>query len=111
VPLSLAFKKVQTNIPMLLAISLLLNLGMWLERWMIVAPTFSNGYYPWTWDHAQWPSMVQWGMVFGSFGWFALLFMVFCKVFPSVSMYEVKEMVYHRSLESQKNQLEGEGAR
>jgi molybdopterin-containing oxidoreductase family membrane subunit len=41
---------------------------------------------------------VQWGIVFGSFGWFTLLFMVFCKVFPSVSMYEVKEMVYHRSL-------------
>ena len=27
---------------------------------------------------------VQWGIVFGSFGWFVLLFMVFCKVFPSV---------------------------
>jgi molybdopterin-containing oxidoreductase family membrane subunit len=37
-------------------------------------------------------------MVLASFGWFTLLFMVFCKVFPSVSMYEVKEMVYHRTL-------------
>ena len=80
------------------AVSLLLNLGMWLERWMIVAPTFSHGYYPWTWDHDQWPSLIQWGIVFGSFGWFTLLFMMFCKIVPSVSMYEVKEMVYHRSL-------------
>jgi hypothetical protein len=40
--------------------------------------------------------------VFGSFGWFTLLFMVFCKVFPSVSMYEVKEMVYHRSQATKK---------
>jgi molybdopterin-containing oxidoreductase family membrane subunit len=98
VPLVLAFKRFQTNIPVLFAVSLLLNLGMWLERWMIVAPTFSHGYYPWTWDHDQWPSFVQWGIVFASFGWFTLLFMVFCKLFPSVSMYEVKEMVYHRSL-------------
>jgi molybdopterin-containing oxidoreductase family membrane subunit len=32
-----------------------------------------------------------------SFGWFTMLFLIFCKVFPSVSMYEVKEMVYHRN--------------
>ncbi len=82
----------------MLIISLLLNCGMWLERWMIVAPTFSHGFYPWTFDHDQWPSFVQWGMVLGSFGWFGLLFMLFCKLVPSVSMYEVKEMVYHRTL-------------
>jgi Ni/Fe-hydrogenase subunit HybB-like protein len=107
VPLILAFKRFQTNIPVLLVVSLLLNVGMWLERWMIVAPTFSHGYYPWTWDHDQWPSWVQWGIVFGSFGWFTLLFMVFCKVFPSVSMYEVKEMVYHRTLASKKLEASG----
>jgi hypothetical protein len=33
-----------------------------------------------------------------------MLFMIFCKIFPSVSMYEVKEMVYHRSLETKKLQ-------
>ena len=110
VPLAMAFKRVQTNIPVLFAVSLLVNLGMWLERWMIVAPTFSHGIYPWTWDHDQWPSFVQWGIVFGSFGWFVLLFMVFCKVFPSVSMYEVKEMVYHRSLHLKKSETAGRGA-
>jgi molybdopterin-containing oxidoreductase family membrane subunit len=97
-PLMLAFKRIQTHLPILLVVSILLNVGMWLERWMIIAPSFAHGHYPWTWDHDQWPSLVQWGIVFGSFGWFTLLFMVFCKVFPSVSMYEVKEMVYHRSL-------------
>jgi hypothetical protein len=34
--------------------------------------------------------------------------MIFCKIFPSVSMYEVKEMVYHRSLETKKLQVTGE---
>jgi len=110
VPFVMFFKRFQTNIPVLFAVSLLLNLGMWLERWMIVAPTFSHGYYPWTWDNDQWPSMIAWGMVFASFGWFTLLFMVFCKVFPSVSMYEVKEMVYHRSLHSKKSEVAEQGA-
>ncbi len=98
VPFTLAFKRIRNNIPAMLVISILLNVGMWLERWMIVSPTFANGIYPWTWDHDQWPSLVQWGIVAGSFGWFNMLFMLFCKIFPSVSMYEVKEMVYHRSL-------------
>jgi len=44
----------------------------------------------------MWPSWVQWFIVAGSFGWFGLLFLVFVKVFPSVSMYECKEMVLHR---------------
>jgi len=48
--------------------------------------------------------------VFGSFGWFTLLFMVFCKVFPSVSMYEVKEMVYHRSQATKKLEATGKMA-
>src|SRR5450631_1089115 len=107
VPFIMFFKRFQTHIPVLFAVSLLLNLGMWLERWMIVAPTFSHGYYPWTWDHDQWPSLVQWGIVLGSFGWFTMLFMVFCKVFPSVSMYEVKEMVYHRSQATKKLEATG----
>ena len=50
---------------------------------------------------------MQWGIVFGSFGWFTMLFMIFCKIFPSVSMYEVKEMVYHRSQATKKLEATG----
>jgi len=50
---------------------------------------------PHQWD-VMWGSIVEWGIVFGSFGWFGMLFLIFVKVFPSVSMYEVKEMVFHR---------------
>ncbi len=109
-PLTMAFKRFQTYIPGLLVVSILLNVGMWLERWMIIAPSFAHGHYPWTWDHEQWPSFVQWGIVIGSFGWFALLFMAYCKVFPAISMYEVKEMVYERSQASKENELATKGA-
>ncbi len=96
VPFALAFKTLRNHLPTMMVVSLLLNLGMWLERFMIVTPTFAHGYYPWTWTGDWWPSWVQWGIVAGSFGWFSMLFMLFCKIFPTVSMYEVKEMVYHR---------------
>jgi Ni/Fe-hydrogenase subunit HybB-like protein len=94
-PFTLAFEKLRRHIPTMFVVSLLLNVGMWLERWMIVSPTLSISYQPIAWS-VLWPSIVQWGIVFGSFGWFGLLFLVFVKVFPSVSMYEVKEMIYHR---------------
>ncbi len=94
-PFALAFEKLRRHLPTMFVVSLFLNLGMWLERWMIVTPTLSFSYHPFAWD-IMWPSMVQWAIVFGSFGWFGLLFLIFVKVFPSVSMYEVKEMVFHR---------------
>ncbi len=80
----------------MMVVSLLLNVGMWLERFMIITPTLAHGYYPWTWTGNWWPNWVQIGIVAGSFGWFSMLFMLFCKIFPTISMYEVKEMVYHR---------------
>lgn len=94
-PFALAFEKLRRHLPTMFVVSLLLNVGMWLERWMIVSPTLSMSYQPFAWS-VMWPSIVQWAIVFGSFGWFGMLFLVFVKVFPSVSMYEVKEMVYHR---------------
>ncbi len=94
-PFTLAFEKLRTNIPVMLVVSLFLNLGMWLERWMIVTPTLSLSYEPYAFD-VMWPSWVQWFIVLGSFGWFGLLFLIFVKVIPSVSMYEVKEMIFHR---------------
>lgn len=94
-PFTLAFEKLRRNVWVMFWVSIFLNVGMWLERWMIVTPTLAESFHPWQWD-VMWPSMVQWGIVIGSFGWFGLLFLVFVKVFPSVSMYEVKEMVFHR---------------
>ena len=96
VPFALAFQKLRRHMPTMFVVSLLLNVGMFTERWMIVAPTLSMSHQPHQWD-VMWGSIVEWAIVFGSFGWFGLLFLVFVKVFPSVSMYEVKEMVYHRS--------------
>ncbi len=95
VPFALAVEKWRRHIPTMFVVSIILNIGMWLERWMIVGPTLSMSYAPFSFD-VSWPSWVQWFIVAGSFGWFGLLFLVFVKVIPSVSMYEVKEMVFHR---------------
>ncbi len=93
-PFTLLINFVRTHMPTLLVISLVLNVGMWLERVQIITPTLGHSQYPWTWTSNWWPSWIQWGIVAGSFGWFTMLFMLYCKIFPSVSMYEVKEMIF-----------------
>ena len=60
---------------------------------------------PWT-GAVGWPGLVQLTITAASFGWFTMLFLIFCKVFPSVSMYEVKELVFHHRRLSARNQIE-----
>ncbi len=100
VPFTLCFQKLRRHMPTMFVVSLLLQLGMYVERWMIVAPTLSQAHQPHQWD-VLWAPVVQWAIVFGSFGWFALLFLVFVKLFPSVSMYEVKELTFHLQHEAE----------
>jgi Ni/Fe-hydrogenase subunit HybB-like protein len=93
VPFALTVRRWQIRIPIMFAVSLLLNFGMWLERWMIISPTLAHDFYPWTWDHDQWPSIIQWGNVAGSFGFFCLMLMIFFKFVPSLSMHEMINFV------------------
>ncbi len=105
VPFALCFQKLRRHMPSVFVLSIVLQLGMYLERWMIVAPTLSLAHQPHQWD-ILWGSVIQWAIVFGSFGWFGILFLIFVKVFPCVSMYEVKELCFHLKHEIEEEELE-----
>ena len=91
IPLSLFFKKVRTHVGMLFVISLLVNVGMWLERYVIIISSLSHDYNPSVWPELYTPTWVETAITAGSFAWFFLLFLLFVKNFPAVSMTEVKE--------------------
>ena len=91
IPLSLFFKKVRTHVGMLFVISLLVNVGMWLERYVIIISSLSHDYNPSVWPELYTPTWVETAITVGSFAWFFLLFLLFVKNFPAVSMTEVKE--------------------
>jgi len=93
-PFSMCFQKLRRSMPMMFIVSIVLQVGMFVERWMIVAPTLAMSHQPHQWD-ILWGTVVEWAIVFGSFGWFGFLFLVFVKMFPCVSMYEVKELTMH----------------
>ncbi len=70
--------------------SIAVTVGMWLERWTIVVPSLSNPRLPGT-EPSYFPSWVEWSIFAGSVAMFALLYMVFTKVFPIVSIWEIRE--------------------
>jgi Ni/Fe-hydrogenase subunit HybB-like protein len=64
--------------------------GMWLERWTIVVPSLSNPRLPGT-EASYFPTWVEWSIFAGCLAAFALLYMAFTKVFPIVSIWEIRE--------------------
>jgi len=90
VPLSLFWKKVRATNALLLPAMLLVNVGMWLERFVIVVTSLSHNRVPFDW-HLYRPTLVEAGVTLGSFGWFFLLFLIFLKLMPAVSISELKE--------------------
>jgi len=65
-------------------------IGMWLERFNIIVPTLSNPRLPFP-AGQYWPTWVEWGETAGSFGVFILLYVLFVKLFPIISIWEIKE--------------------
>jgi molybdopterin-containing oxidoreductase family membrane subunit len=65
---------------------------------MILAPSLAKNHAPYGWG-IKWPSLLEMLITLGAFAWFTLLFLIFVKIFPSVSMYEIKEMLFeHREV-------------
>jgi molybdopterin-containing oxidoreductase family membrane subunit len=93
-PLLCIFRRFRTSFIPMLILSIAINIGMYTERFLIVSTTLSRQYLPDAWGPYV-PSLVELSIMFGSFALFATLFLIFVKIFPSVSMYEVKETMDH----------------
>ena len=94
IPMLLWRKSIRTHTLWLFGISLLINVGMWLERFVIIVSSLSHEFDPSAWGLYQ-PSWVEVGMTVGSFAWFFLWFLLFVKFLPLVSLAEVKEHLPH----------------
>jgi molybdopterin-containing oxidoreductase family membrane subunit len=89
-PLLLISKRFRTSFVPMLILSIAINIGMYTERFLIIATTLSRQYLPESW-RVYVPSMVEISILVGSLAMFITLFLLFVKIFPSVSIYEVKE--------------------
>ena len=92
IPQAFWFAAVRDNIVAVFAIAVLINIGMWLERILIIWNTLSHDYMPGMWRLFI-PTIWDWITTLGSLGLFALMFLVFVRLVPVVSMHEVRKLV------------------
>ncbi len=90
IPLLFFFTKVRTSIAWLFGISILINIGMWYERFVIIIGSVGHDFIPHAWGLYA-PTVIEYGIMVGSFSLFFLLFILFVKHLPSMSMTELKE--------------------
>ena len=82
-------KKMRTNPWVILVVGVLVNIGMWFERFVIVITSLSRDFLPSSWGYYK-PTFWDFSLLAGSFGLFFTLFLLFCRYLPMVAMSEVK---------------------
>jgi len=90
IPLLLFIPRIRTNTVCLFIISIFVNIGMWLERFVIIAGSLATNTEPSQWRFYV-PKLTEVVITVGSFGWFLMNFSLFAKFMPIVSMTELKE--------------------
>ncbi|MBI2379701.1 MAG: polysulfide reductase NrfD [Gammaproteobacteria bacterium] len=93
-PLVLTSSRVRHSFRSMLAISVLVNIGMYFERFLIIATSLPRKFLPNTWRDYL-PTWVELAILLGSLAIFVSLFLIFVKLVPSLSIYEVKETLPH----------------
>jgi Ni/Fe-hydrogenase subunit HybB-like protein len=93
VPQLLWSERIRKNMKILFVLALLINVGMWLERFIIVVQSTSEDFLPSSWGVFT-PTFWDWSTFLGTFGLFFSLLFLFFRVLPALSIAEVKDE-YH----------------
>ncbi len=93
------FKKFRTQVLLLFLVTVLINIGMWFERYVIVITSLSRDFLPSSWGFYM-PTWVDIMMLAGSFGLFFTLFLLFVRFLPMVAMAEVKSVMPQAHLDA-----------
>jgi molybdopterin-containing oxidoreductase family membrane subunit len=83
------FKKIRRTIPIMMIIVILVNVGMWFERFVIIVTSLHRDFLPSSWGMYT-PTMFDLGILLGSFGMFFSLVLLFVRFLPAISLTELK---------------------
>jgi molybdopterin-containing oxidoreductase family membrane subunit len=96
VPQLFWFRRIRVTLPLVFVISILINIGMWFERFIIIVASLERDFLPSSWsDYA--PTLVEIATLLGSFGLFFTCFLIFCRFLPVIAMAEVKGVLERRT--------------
>ncbi|MEE4176867.1 MAG: NrfD/PsrC family molybdoenzyme membrane anchor subunit [Bacteroides sp.] len=103
VPQLFWFKKARRNLVILFLVSIVINIGIWFERYIILVSTLAQDYLPSSWT-AYHPTMVDIGIYLGTFGLFTCGMMMFIRYIPIIAVNEIKPIARAEKLRKQKKQ-------
>jgi molybdopterin-containing oxidoreductase family membrane subunit len=92
VPQGLWFRWVRSNVKALFMIALAVNVGMWLERFIIVVTSLHRDFLPSSWG-MYYPTIWDWATYVGTIGLFFALLFLFLRFLPMISIFEMRELV------------------
>jgi molybdopterin-containing oxidoreductase family membrane subunit len=92
VPASFWFKKLRTNIIWTFFVALIINIGMWFERFDIIVINLSRDYLPGSWTMFK-PTIIDVGVYLGTIGFFGVLFLLYARTFPVIAQAELKTIL------------------
>jgi molybdopterin-containing oxidoreductase family membrane subunit len=95
-PQLLWFEKVRRNVAALFVMSLVINTGMWLERFVIVVISLTRDFVPSAWGRYQ-PTFWDFSTFIGTLGLFVMLIFLFVRGLPAIAISEMRELVAHES--------------
>lgn len=92
IPQLLWFRAVRRNVYSLFVLALIVNVGMWLERFIIVVVSLHRDYLPSSWGMYV-PTFWDWATLIGTLGLFSALLFLFIRLLPMISIFEVRELL------------------
>jgi molybdopterin-containing oxidoreductase family membrane subunit len=92
VPQLLWWKRMRQNVPLLFVIAILVNVGMWAERYVIVVTSLHRDYLPSSWGMYH-PTVWDWATYAGTIGLFLCLMFLFIRFLPMISIFEMRTLL------------------
>jgi len=96
-PQALWIRRVRTSTVGLFVVAMIVNVGMWLERFVIVVTSLHRDFLPSSWG-MYYPTVWDWMTFIGTIGLFVFLFFLFVRFLPMISIFEMRTMAPHAKL-------------
>jgi Ni/Fe-hydrogenase subunit HybB-like protein len=101
VPSILWWKKMRDNLTVIFIVCMFINVGMWLERFVIIVMSLNRDFAPSSWRYYK-PTIFDFTMFFGTIGFFLTLMFLFIRFVPMIPMFEVKTMLPESKVDEKK---------
>jgi molybdopterin-containing oxidoreductase family membrane subunit len=98
IPQAMWSRKIRQSVFWMFIISIIVNIGMWLERFVIIVTSLSEDFMPSAW-RMYYPTFWDFSTFIGSIGLFLCLFLLFIRFLPVISIFEMRELVHGTSEE------------